>query len=722
LKSDPADPARFFRELLENRDGKLLIYYHTVGQLDAPRQRFFTRSPERLRRFYDLFAATLDGRTSGSENYFIDFMRDLPLDPNGSVMFPGSPEVWLVVKGQSSDEGRNAKLLRKAKKVAAPDEEDEILIRLAKTRYEARDLERSQLDNFLALARIDRYRREPLTEPEAVLLSQQFSNNEGFYPYFNIFTELQQEDYRAFFRLADKFDRKVEIDSNSMFGQFQSLVELIALAQLRGGLPPGDAARLFRSLCDSYADARDAAGWSSAALGIARKLALTTAELRDRLMPPPVAAQVNDTFSVDFGTARRASFDRILQIQRITPLEVLLRISQRLEDPLEKIAELETLFGAILTPEIPKNLEGPTRNIVEVHKPGRFTKLLRDLQAASRKKWKDKDRQNFVRAWGQDVLQALEPTIATTLAGHIYGIYFDAKDLVISGDPLLVHKHVFVPVTLAKSQLRAFSSATFTRSSEAGGSAFQGSFSGFAMAVGHALSATTGASAASPFASTAALGNLRAADWRNLTDDDLRYAGLTIRAGRELVVSSATNGAAFEALQELTAGLVGFARRQELLAGVRDRDWETVWRSLTLSEAFFIGRAGRARKLRWVPPSWKPWTHCEKGQPSTLWGVTPFRIAHVGVPVLEPLPPYEEFAHYTLPHRLAERCSEASLYIADWFDRKGISAAAMGALVEPLTRAMLANVHSADPRDWTAVMEAWQSLDAKLWDKVVTAQ
>jgi hypothetical protein len=102
--------------------------------------------------------------------------------------------------------------------------------------------------------------------------------------------------------------------------------------------------------------------------------------------------------------------------------------------------------------------------------------------------------------------------------------------------------------------------------------------------------------------------------------------------------------------------------------------------------------------------------------------VTPFRIARVGVPVLEPLPPYEEFAHYTLPHRLAERCSEASLYIADWFDRKGISAAAMGALVEPLTRAMLANVHSADPRDWAAVLEAWQSLDAKLWEKVVTAQ
>ena len=55
--ANPARPAPFFKALLSKDDGNLLAYYAALSQLDLRRQRFFTRTPSRTAKFYELFQA-----------------------------------------------------------------------------------------------------------------------------------------------------------------------------------------------------------------------------------------------------------------------------------------------------------------------------------------------------------------------------------------------------------------------------------------------------------------------------------------------------------------------------------------------------------------------------------------------------------------------------------------------------------------------------------------
>ena len=88
-------------------------------------------------------------------------------------------------------------------KVAAPDEEDEILLRLARTKYKATQ---SELDNFLAVVRIDAHRSDPLDEASALLLADHYPRSHAIYPYFASLTELSYEDFESFFMMAEKLE------------------------------------------------------------------------------------------------------------------------------------------------------------------------------------------------------------------------------------------------------------------------------------------------------------------------------------------------------------------------------------------------------------------------------------------------------------------------------------------------------------------------------------
>jgi hypothetical protein len=137
--ASPARPGPFFRALLEKDDGRVLSFYATLAQLDLAHQQFFTRNAARTSKFYELYRQSREvARGAGKEvleTSFFDVLREVPLDADGSVQFPGSPELWLVAKGQVNSVARSAKMLKKVSKVAAPDEEDEILLRLARTKY-----------------------------------------------------------------------------------------------------------------------------------------------------------------------------------------------------------------------------------------------------------------------------------------------------------------------------------------------------------------------------------------------------------------------------------------------------------------------------------------------------------------------------------------------------------------------------------------------------------
>lgn len=178
----------------------------------------------------------------------------------------------------------------------------------------------------------------------------------------------------------------------------------------------------------------------------------------------------------------------------------------------------------------------------------------------------------------------------------------------------------------------------------------------------------------------AQIASLRCSDWRHLDDRDLQLLGLSVRAGREWVGESAADPKLYGALAEATSGMLPLTRRSRLLGGIRDRQWKTVWESVTLSDLYFLGRRLRNEyaAVRWPSPVLEELTRSTVDEHLDALGYLPFETLDYPRPLLAPLAPYEEFERYMMPARLSERTAEAKLHCAYLLDQVGIPARAMG--------------------------------------------
>ena len=184
--ASPARPGPFFRALLEKDDGKLLSFYATLAQLDLAHQQFFTRNASRTSKFYELYRQSPEvARGAGKES-----LRDIVLRrPAGGAArygrqracFPGSPEALAGGQGpgelggaqrEDAEEGGESRGAGRGRRDSvAPGAHP----------YKATQ---SELDNFLAVVRIDAHRSEPLDEASALLLADHYPRSQAIYPYF----------------------------------------------------------------------------------------------------------------------------------------------------------------------------------------------------------------------------------------------------------------------------------------------------------------------------------------------------------------------------------------------------------------------------------------------------------------------------------------------------------------------------------------------------------
>ena len=276
LGAPPSNPPRFFRALLEKDDGKLLAFFSVLGQLDTSHQKFFTRTVARGSRFYELFRDSRDvaqgAEKQAQSSGFIEFLREIPLDPEGRVLFPGSPGVWMLAKGNSSSITKTAKMVKKLSRVTVPDEEDEILLRLARTRYSTVYDKNSESDNFIAVARIDAHRDDPLDDSSALLLAQHYVAYHSLYPYFSTLTGLGAPQFQTFFGFLEQLHGLPRVELNTVLGDVHSLMALLSLAQESGAMGPEAAAEVFGVFADRFAKASNEAAYTSASLDTIREL------------------------------------------------------------------------------------------------------------------------------------------------------------------------------------------------------------------------------------------------------------------------------------------------------------------------------------------------------------------------------------------------------------------------------------------------------------------
>jgi Flp pilus assembly protein TadD len=725
----PENAVPFFQALLDKDGGRLMGYFYSLSQLDFEHQRFFTRSPQRLKRFYDLFRESAEMRHGGEHRIgsgsFVEFLREVPLNEDLTVDFPGSPEVWMVAKGRNISTSSVAKLNRRMKRSVAPDDEDEILVRLATSAYKSQEGEQSELANFIATVHIDAQRSEPLTPEAALLLAQGYSAYGGLYRYFAELGDMETGDYQKLFTLNDRFNSFDLPTANLRLGEVHSFLAMLGLLHERGSVAEKDLLAVYRKTLDHYLAANSQAAWTIASLSALADLA--------SLAAPHVQSRDEAIETLLVGNSacarRKKAFAQVLTLQKAPSLDALFTIWSdlaKISSNPALVEDLQRQISSLVVLPTPKTwrLEVARKKYLESFETAQALSVLAKIRE---KEGKRKINPADIEKLTGDLIADLEPWVQLAMVSRIYARYLDPTDLLVSEDPLLVRKHEFTELGMRMEHLAWFRPSALNVTSAGEGSFFIGGLADFGVSAGEARSAGNHIGGRGQAFATAVFASIRSTDWSALTPRELQAFGATIRLAREWIVESTMSDAVRRALEHETLGLLSLHRRHSLLDALDEHDWAQVWQSVTVSDLYFLGQtlledtaSGKMDSL-WKSPSLAAMrqTALEQKDLDALGSVAP-ALNGCSQPRLRRYAPYEDYERYYRPDRMAQRTAELKLYLAWMADNRAWEPRLLDEISVPAAEKLLASFQARDEYDWSALIDACRKLAPETLQALVT--
>ena len=288
--ASPRNPPVFLRALFEKDQGRLAAFYEALSRGDLSRQRFFTRTELTAESFYAGYRDSAEFRGGVARHvpgWRTALFQNLPMKA-GAAQFPGGPQAW----------------------------------------------DQNHPDSWEALepiARLDAHRGTPLDADSVRILIAHYSAWRTLFPCFE---KLPGLDHRHFADLAE-FSAAVgklpAADQNIAVGEWDSLLEVITRGSVSGYLDPAASADAFRSMCTTLAVADP----SPAARNILA-----------RIVRPGDLDEAVPAWLLGLKGARRAAYDRVMQLQHVPRLAALAR------SPNETLAALSGIvYAATLDPD-----------------------------------------------------------------------------------------------------------------------------------------------------------------------------------------------------------------------------------------------------------------------------------------------------------------------------------------------------------------------------------
>ena len=723
----PSNYPQFFKELISKDDGKMLLFFSYLMQLDARRQNYFTAYLTRTKNYYELFRESPEMTSRDRrDNPFRNFISEVPIDAEGHIRFPGSARLWMVAEGQSGSDGHVGKLMEKVGSIASQDSDDAILWRIMRTDYSVGGEDLSELKNFMAVVRVDAHRRELLDEASALLLAQQYWYHRALWPYVTTLTGLSIREYTQLFRLESGIRKLDIVTINDVLGEFHAVTKLICLLQEFKKIDEKQAATIFGVFCERLNQATETKAFASASLQTVRELITAAgiseadpdAAIRDLL----IGIKTDATDS----QRREREYGRILESQKVPSLKTafgLLDAAARLASPRgdlsEPIKQLNRHLSAIPDLDFSKSkgLKGNAKDSLLRFRLNKIRDLARNInKTASQKRPSHKKLKSF----SLELIEELNPQVRLALTGILYAYYFRPTDSLVMIDPLFLRKHQFIRLDPPRNA--SVYSFTDLASHEHGEYYLVGGFGDFGKTAGVIGMASPGniPDMARKFA-VSVLGSIRDTNWRALTDRDLRIVGLRVRAAREWVLRSATNTDAWNELSDSLQGLVSAGRRAKILRAVSRFQWDSTWRLLSVGDLYFLGEdylkrfgeepensptiralrelsaGGEFENMRWMGPLLNS-------------------IYEYGSCYLQRMPPCENYGGDPSSDKLVERSNEFKLYLAELSDRAGIPASRLAAIAEPMAVRLFSEVNMTGSVDWESIITAYENMNENWFD------
>ena len=732
-EAEPTQLGTFLNNLTKKDGGKLLAYYNTLAALPLQNQRFFTRTVERLSRFYNVFPFSDEQSLESSafvrkEDQFVRLARELPLDKDGSVLFPGSERVWMILRGGTENVSDVQKLIQRANRFRTPDAEDEILLDMLDRYYDAGFSRKfSLIQNFLAVVRIDAHRHQPMDETMALTLAQNYAKYQSAFPYFAEFTELTGSQTAAFFQAAKRLEGFEGVELNIALGEFHSLLKLVGLLHAARAVSDSKAAELFGAVCDSFARVKASRDLSTTSFDLLERIlgeveGGAERDADERLVQVFAGPSLDQSFiskgtrSVNLADANARRIREVLRLQAVSPLQALLqtyRAAMRLTQGVDtaSVSTIEANLGKLVevTPSGKEELPNQVAENLFIAKPEELLEIVGKVRKELAKK---KPSPQNVSKLAKDLIEELNPFLKTSLVGWVYAYYFSPTDLAVASNPYFMRSHIFSD-PLIKDY---WPKARFAQSPT--GSHLVGGFGQMASAVGGVAATTVESSESFPQGHVASLllGAVRSIPWNLVADRSIHLAAIRVRLGREFIVHSAFNDRVRRDLAEATRGVLGQTRRHKLLGSVAAADVSYALSLLTASDLFFLADAfiqpltnedlspellaAYAAERRLVPleqTNYFGGVHAETG------GCTHPHLMNLG--------PYEDYAEQLLTDPLGERMSDIVLEVIESADRVTLPVGALGMLVDSAVREFFKKTKTTPREDWLTSVQAMSAID-----------
>ena len=755
-------PKRFVRRLFSQDNGKPMAFYHALINLPEENQRFLTSSPGRLAKFYAAFPFT------GSEeakrrivNHRIPFrnlVRELPLDGQGRVRFPGSARVWSVSHGWSGSPDEIPRSAGLAAPAVAQEAEDQILLALPLEEYQFGMKKHSMVENFLAAVHLERHWDRPMTEEAALLLSRHYPKYRELFPYLASLPRPSTQQLQRFFQAARNVEDVNLSSLNDTLGLFHGLLQTLVLLSENRALEESEISSILDALCQRFGGARTEADFAGATVAILRRLEQVlpapsppaksdsssyarSSDRRSKILAPQPAgidAQLmaalggrsrrvefesnGRTAAIDAGSTNRKRIEEVLRLQRVPSLTSLLELydsAQAVRGNRDQ-AVLDTFRRTLgelhgLEQQLENLLTDAQRGNAVFQQRDRTSRWVRQLNNAI----VNRKRSDALPELSQEIVGHLDRSFKDALVGWVYAYYFSPRDLVVAEDPLLTRKHQF-HVTLGSGGRYYWPAASRQTLRRQTGNYLRGPLCQIAMLTGEIglVKAEAGESIGTDpvvegFAA-AQLSGVRSLPWSHLNPLSMHLVALKIRSAREFLARSALQQEMQPDLARIVEGLLGPTRRAQLLEAVATRELEGISAMLSSSDLYYLGnrlwdqkqtahlgngplREALERASTLVP------SHQDRFFAGSELGDRTYckRL---------PPPPYEEYNNSLLTHHLSRRLGHFLLTLAESADRSGLPLEALALVAEPAVRHLALNAQMNNSADWRGALRAMSRL------------
>ncbi len=715
----PSHGAEFLDKLVTKDDGWLCSLYDALARMRGPVRDYLT-DPARLKRFY----LALRGRVTspGPARPVFRSNTDMMLlttrlqVSGGKPHLPGGLEVWKGMFARDTQGKYDSRLARQAANWKEPDDVIEALFALCR-----KQVENEPLKIFMAASDIDRNRPVPLGAATVERLLHSFRAYGSQYP---VFAESRRIGDKTIVQYLDTADAIAHLrdggERAEIAGTFQALVSLWQILVREGAIGEDKADGAFLGISTAFAPVKNGRDCFSAAhtgLNLLLGAEVPAAAAQDRMVDLLTGVASSDTDTHDL---MRADMERILDAQRIVPLDTLLQLAGHLEGA-QKLppAQVNKLIARLSEFRIPR----PPLSTIEKNAMGFGFWTDRRLDEERRLNLKA----SIERAAGdaarlKELTGLLAPVLRDTLLAFSYAYYAPPGAQILYTNPLFVRSHDFIGGD-AQPRTWLATEPYGTGWPSNGGGRLVGSLATLPYALAEAeqnflIPSHTQALIWTDLVPQMVI-SAKVPRWWKATPVQVRWVALHLRYGRELLAEAALDARVRTGVVAAVEAQASPARTARVRSLLEAGDVAAADGLLTPSELFSLARDMAAGAAAPRSPLLAELRQIAQDQPeaasyaaiSRTFGTPKPTLANSYQPELLNLRTFPALMGYS-SRILAESWESNTLYWVALADEINLPPSALNVKIPEWTGMVAEQIFASHLEDWPAVLDALRSVGA----------